>query len=409
MAVPGTDRRRSASLRRIGAVFDAPYYVASHPDVAESGCDPLAHYLEHGWRERRDPSPLFDVGWYLHTYPDVVREGVEPLQHYLEHGAAEGRDPSPLFSTEYYRRTTPGMDRTGLTPLEHFLRHGARQGARMRASALSHDHARWIPPAHLLAGVEAAIDAVAHIEPDLASLRGSLRALPVLPSIPLGRDAAWRALYRSLGRAPRRIILVPGLDDASIARAISPALAVVPPAAAPTESLLVLATDEEVPASTEALPPGVSVRSLGEFAAHADAGDRLALTVALIHAMQPQSILLVGSVAGTRAVASHGAAIGTYSSIYALAPAIPPTAADPVVMRARSILPHLALLYTFDAGLPGVLAERHRLPRDLAGRVRVLAPPPDGTAGAAQDAWADAVRGAMRDAPGFLAQSRGAG
>jgi hypothetical protein len=100
--------------------------------------------------------------------------------------------------------------------------------------------------------------------------------------------------------------------------------------------------------------------------------------------------------------------MGTYSSIFALTPPVAPTATDPVVMRARSVLPQLAVLYTFDAGLPGVLAERHRLPQDLVGRVRVLAPPPDGITGAAQDAWAAAVRDVMCGAPGFLAQSRGA-
>ena len=54
----------------------------------------VLHYLNHGVREGRNPSPLFDSGWYLAQNPDVRGAGINPLVHYLKHGAAEGRSPS---------------------------------------------------------------------------------------------------------------------------------------------------------------------------------------------------------------------------------------------------------------------------------------------------------------------------
>ena len=84
---------------RISAIFDAPYYLAKNPDVAQAGVIPLAHYLEFGWKELRDPSPWFSVSWYLRFYPDIAAAEVEPLGHYLSAGAAEGRSPTASFDS----------------------------------------------------------------------------------------------------------------------------------------------------------------------------------------------------------------------------------------------------------------------------------------------------------------------
>ncbi|MFP3583098.1 glycoside hydrolase family 99-like domain-containing protein [Paraburkholderia sp. SIMBA_055] len=72
-------------------LFDGSFYLASNPDVREAGLDPVRHYLTHGWRERRDPSPAFSTAQYLSDNPDVERALVNPLLHYLRFGKREGR------------------------------------------------------------------------------------------------------------------------------------------------------------------------------------------------------------------------------------------------------------------------------------------------------------------------------
>jgi hypothetical protein len=49
-------------------------------------------------------SGLFDAGFYLSRYPDVAESGLDPVDHYLRIGAAKGNDPNPLFHTGYYAR-----------------------------------------------------------------------------------------------------------------------------------------------------------------------------------------------------------------------------------------------------------------------------------------------------------------
>jgi hypothetical protein len=71
--------------------FDAEFYLARNPDVAEAGMDALEHFLSGGWRENRDPSRKFSIASYLDLNEDVARSGVNPLLHYLAFGRAENR------------------------------------------------------------------------------------------------------------------------------------------------------------------------------------------------------------------------------------------------------------------------------------------------------------------------------
>lgn len=81
------------AYRVLAAAFDASFYRLAYPDVAQQGGEPLRHYVEAGWRERRDPAPWFCANAYLAAHPDV--EGLDPFQHYLERGWREGRSISP--------------------------------------------------------------------------------------------------------------------------------------------------------------------------------------------------------------------------------------------------------------------------------------------------------------------------
>ena len=174
-------------------LFDRAWYLSKNPDVRESGVDPLTHFMESGWREGRDPSPLFrisdyrsrhpeipaevnpllhflneafrmeqlgsapaavtalprflvresglfDRAWYLSENPDVREAGVDPLMHFMESGWREGRDPSDRFSLREYLELNPDLRGSGIMPLVHFLQYGISEGRshlhRLRESEL---------------------------------------------------------------------------------------------------------------------------------------------------------------------------------------------------------------------------------------------------------------------------------
>ena len=103
--------RRAAALLRRSARFDAAWYRATYPDVANAGLDPVRHYLRAGAAEGRDPGPRFSSGDYLARNSDVARTGINPLLHYLRNGRAEGRAIEP---------TSPAYPATDLAPLHGF-------------------------------------------------------------------------------------------------------------------------------------------------------------------------------------------------------------------------------------------------------------------------------------------------
>lgn len=83
----------SDQLALVQTEFDAAYYIASYPDVAGAGVDPLRHFFFTGWREGRNPNQSFDSGYYLTANEDVRDAGLNPFWHYLVSGKAEGRLP----------------------------------------------------------------------------------------------------------------------------------------------------------------------------------------------------------------------------------------------------------------------------------------------------------------------------
>jgi len=85
-------------------LFDTAFYLASNPDVAAAGIDPLTHYVADGWRQHRAPHPLFDVRWHLNNVEAARLADVEPLGRYLAIGAAQGEPASPYFDAGHYQR-----------------------------------------------------------------------------------------------------------------------------------------------------------------------------------------------------------------------------------------------------------------------------------------------------------------
>jgi hypothetical protein len=119
-----------------GPPFNAGFYAEAYPDVAEAGVDLLAHFLELGWREGRDPTPWFSVHEYLQDNPDVDAAGVNPFVHYISGGRAEGRPPRRI---QGFRATI--ID--GLTPLDARIAEAAERAGRAAPAA---DFARAAAP-----------------------------------------------------------------------------------------------------------------------------------------------------------------------------------------------------------------------------------------------------------------------
>jgi GT2 family glycosyltransferase/glycosyltransferase involved in cell wall biosynthesis len=95
IAFPFLARQRERSfctLLLASNLFDAEYYTTTYRDAADSGLDPVLHFLRHGGMRGYNPSADFDSAFYLQRHTDVRIAGVNPLLHYLLHGRYENRE-----------------------------------------------------------------------------------------------------------------------------------------------------------------------------------------------------------------------------------------------------------------------------------------------------------------------------
>lgn len=90
LAGAGPQGRRTVRVLRSSGMFDQEYYLAQNPDVAESGVDPIQHYVRSGAAEGRNPSPHFGTSAYTETHPEVAILGINPLLHYVLYGNSDG-------------------------------------------------------------------------------------------------------------------------------------------------------------------------------------------------------------------------------------------------------------------------------------------------------------------------------
>lgn len=112
----------------VRALIDPEWYVATYPDVAAAHVDPVQHYLDHGWRELREPNAWFCTRWYLARNPGVRRSGVMPLLDFATGAEHLARRPHPGFFPAWYAARHAEATDTRLALL-HFLRIGAARGA----------------------------------------------------------------------------------------------------------------------------------------------------------------------------------------------------------------------------------------------------------------------------------------
>lgn len=137
--------------------FETDYYLGANPDVAESGINPLLHFVRHGRAEGRrtacppggeadkeepagagasqqelisqvlpegDPAAaLFDPAYYA-AQLESVPDGVSLYRHFMDSGWRQRLDPSPNFSTSYYLETNPEVAAAGINPFLHWVNYG---------------------------------------------------------------------------------------------------------------------------------------------------------------------------------------------------------------------------------------------------------------------------------------------
>ena len=108
----GRQYARDLHLIETSTYFDPAWY-AQHLAVPTdtSPNNAARHYLLHGANAGMDPGPLFSSSQYLASNPDVALAGMNPLVHFLRYGQFEGRFPragNNAFGLDEKLWTEPG-------------------------------------------------------------------------------------------------------------------------------------------------------------------------------------------------------------------------------------------------------------------------------------------------------------
>ena len=113
-------------------VRDAVVYIneaASLQAAPSAGQTPLPAYaVTDADRALVQGSGLFDPIWYRLHYPQSADSGLDPLTHFLSIGGQAGMAPGPEFSSAKYNKAYGDHLTSGLNPLVHYLRHGRQAG-----------------------------------------------------------------------------------------------------------------------------------------------------------------------------------------------------------------------------------------------------------------------------------------
>jgi ADP-heptose:LPS heptosyltransferase len=81
---------RSETILTSG-LFDLGWYVVHHPEVAGASLHPIDHYLREGAAKGFSPNPYLDFKQYQDSDEQMSRLGINPLLHYIDQGWRERR------------------------------------------------------------------------------------------------------------------------------------------------------------------------------------------------------------------------------------------------------------------------------------------------------------------------------
>ncbi len=140
LARPSLERGQWSMVRQL-RIFDANWYALANRDVAAAGVDPLAHYMTHGWREGRMPSPLIGRIRSIGPLASVDCRRSNPLLEILrlvQHGQVTDAELEPLRASFSARqRRLSRADRPGVLLHGYFSSEiGLGQAARLISCAM---------------------------------------------------------------------------------------------------------------------------------------------------------------------------------------------------------------------------------------------------------------------------------
>lgn len=105
-------------------LFDAAYYLAEHPELAQANVDPIIHYLNEGAAKGYRPSLQFDVDAYLHQCREEGQQPDNPLLHFIQRSGAQGAEQQARSLDAPPPPATAGRSR--VRPVYFYRQHGLR-------------------------------------------------------------------------------------------------------------------------------------------------------------------------------------------------------------------------------------------------------------------------------------------
>lgn len=83
--------RNGKDYEQIEKIIDLPFYLQRYADLVRANINPVAHYVAHGRRERRQLWPHFNPRNYVARNPDIAKDSRDVHIHYLEEGRSQLR------------------------------------------------------------------------------------------------------------------------------------------------------------------------------------------------------------------------------------------------------------------------------------------------------------------------------
>lgn len=321
-----------------------------------------------GAAKRIAQSGLFDGNWYLEKYPDVAAAGIPPLDHYLRHGAFEHRAPGPNFDPVWYVTRYP--DILGMNPLLHYIDYGVTEGRTAKP-----------PIPSFVERTKKVLDQISDLDPEIYS-SAAFKHITAFQVV----DGEWRGIvaatfgkiYESLTRSFEYMVFVPWLTHGgadlvavNLVRSLTKRFGV--------KSTLVVVADEESTVARDWLPANTEVLVFRAFEASLNVEQRAELIEALIQAIRPRCVININSHSCWQAFVRRGAALGTFTRLYAglfcrdySADGRPAGYAD---THFREAAPFLSGVILDNSTFAEELCARFGLPDQLSKKLRVLKQP----------------------------------
>ncbi len=120
----------------LSVYFDREYYLATNPDVLQSGDDPLVHFIDQGLKAMRSPHPLIDLPYIAGQDSQILGNppSMSALLDLLDYDLMAS---SPYFDLTWYAEQLGGQAPESAM-LRHFLTEGLEAGVKPNA---------WLDPA----------------------------------------------------------------------------------------------------------------------------------------------------------------------------------------------------------------------------------------------------------------------